>query len=107
MTHPLKASIREAYAAFGCGDIDGYLQACAEDFVFHIPGRGGISGKYVGKQGLYDLASKAMSLTGGTFQEEVEAVLANENHAVVLARYRFTRDGVSKDYRTAHLYEVR
>lgn len=30
---------------------------------------------YVGRQGLYDLAGKAMSITGGTFHEEVEDVL--------------------------------
>jgi len=57
--------------------------------------------------GLYDLAGKAMSITGGTFHEEVEDVLANDNHAVVLARHRFTREGQPKDYRTAHIYEIR
>src|SRR4051812_13759033 len=76
-------------------------------FIFSVPGRGGISGEYVGKQGLYDLAGKAMSISGGTFHEEVEDVLANDNHAVVLARHRFMREGNQKDYRTAHTYEIR
>jgi ketosteroid isomerase-like protein len=106
MAHELEATIRKAYAAFGRGDIDGYLKPCTEDFGFHVPGHGGIAGTYVGKQGLYDLAAKAMSITGGTFHEEVEDVLANDNHAVVLARHRFTRNGSPKDYRTAHVYEV-
>jgi ketosteroid isomerase-like protein len=78
MADELEATIREAYAAFGRGDIDGYLKPCTEDFCFHVPGHGGIAGTYVGKQGLYDLASKAMSITGGTFHEEVEDVLAND-----------------------------
>jgi ketosteroid isomerase-like protein len=106
MPHPLEATIREAYAAFGRGDVDGYLQSCTEDFTFHVPGRGGISGRYIGRHGLYDLAGKAMEVTGGTFQEEVEDVLANDDHAVVLARHRFTRGGNSMDYRTAHVYEI-
>lgn len=106
MAHPLEATIREAYAAFGRGDIDGYLQACAKNFAFNVPGHGGIAGIFVGRQGLYDLAGRAMEITGGTFQEEVEDVLANDNHAVVLARHRFTRDGGLKDYRTAHVYEI-
>jgi SnoaL-like domain len=76
MTHPLEAMIREAYAAFGRGDVDGYLRPCTEDFEFHVPGGGGIGGIYVGKDGLYDLARKAMQITGGTFHEEVEDVLA-------------------------------
>ena len=48
-----------------------------------------------------------MAISGGTFHEEVEDVLANDKHAVVLARHRFQRSGASKDYHTAHLYEVR
>ena len=107
MSHPLEAIIREAYAAFGRGDVDGYLRPCADDFAFHVPGHGGIAGTFVGRNGLYALAEKAMAITGGTFHEEVEDVLANDDHAVVLARHRFTRDGSAKDYWTAHVYEVR
>jgi uncharacterized protein len=107
MPHPLEAAIREAYAAFGRGDVDGYLNACTADFEFHVPGSGGISGTYLGREGLWTLAGKAMALTGGTFHEDVEDVLANDRHAVVLARHSFTREGDSKDYRTAHVYEVR
>jgi len=106
MAHPLETVIREAYAAFGRGDVDGYLRACTEDFTFHVPGQSGIAGTYAGKQGVYDLAGKAMSITRGTFQEDVEDVLANDHHAVVLARHRFMRDGSPKEYRTAHVYEV-
>jgi hypothetical protein len=47
-----------------------------------------------------------MSITGGTFHEEVEGVLAGDDHAVVLVRHRFIRDGSPKDYRTAYVYEV-
>ena len=36
-----------------------------------------------------------MEVTGGTFRDEVEDVLANDNH------------GQSKEYRTAHVYDVR
>lgn len=107
MAHPLESTIREAYAAFGRGDVDGYLGACSPDFTFSVPGNGGIAGQYRGKEGVYGLAKKAMEITGGTFNEVVEDVLANDQHAVVLALHRFTRDGRSKEYRTAHVYTVR
>jgi ketosteroid isomerase-like protein len=107
MTHALEAIIREAYAAFGRGDVDGYLRPCTEDFEFHVPGVGGICGTYIGKDGLYALAGKAMEITAGTFREVVEDVLANDQRAVVLARHRLTRDGVARGYRTAHVYEIR
>jgi len=106
MAHPLETIIREAYAAFGRGDIDGYFNACTQRFAFHVPGRGGIAGPWAGRQGIYDLAGKAMEITGGTFYEEVEDVLANDKHAVVLARHQFTRDSKVWEYRTAHVYEI-
>ena len=107
MTHPLEPIIREAYAAFGRGDLDGYLRACTDSFTFNVPGSGAIAGVYRGKVGLYELARKAMETTGGTFHEQVEDVLANDHHAVVLARHSFTRQGESKEYLTAHVYDVR
>lgn len=106
MSHPLETVIRDAYAAFGRGDVDGYLAACTADFTFNVAGHGGICGIWTGQTGLHDLAAKAMAISGGTFREEVEDVLANERHAVVLARHWFLRDGSSKNYRTAHVYDV-
>ena len=106
MAHGLEETIREAYAAFGRGDVDGYLQPCTQDFSFNIPGRGAIAGSWRGRGGLYELARMAMEATGGSFREEVEDVLANDHHAVVLARHRFTRDGQPREYRTAHVYEI-
>jgi ketosteroid isomerase-like protein len=107
MSHPPEQRIQDAYAAFGRGDLEGYLQVCTADFSFRVPGKGGISGTWVGKQGMYELAGKAMAETAGTFREEVEDVLANDRHAVVLALHRFSRNGTAKEYRTAHVYEVR
>lgn len=106
MAHSLEATIREAYAAFGRGDVDGYLAPCASDFTFNVAGRGGICGVWAGQKGLRELAAKAMAISGGTFNEEVEDVLANDRHAVVLARHCFMRDGSPKDYHTAHIYEI-
>lgn len=106
MSHPLESTIREAYAAFGLGDVDGYLQTCTEDFSFNVPGRGAIAGSWHGKKGLYELARQVMQVSGGSFREEVEDVLANDDHGVVLARHRFTRDGQLRDYKTAHVYNI-
>ena len=107
MAHPLETIIREAYAAFGAGDLDGYLTACTRDFTFHVPGRSAVAGFYRGKEGIYQLAGIILELSGGSFEEEVEDVLANDAHAVVLAFHQVTRHGATKEYRTAHVYEVR
>lgn len=107
MAHILQEMIREAYAAFGRGDVDGYLSACTEEFVFNVPGHGALAGVYRGKDGVHELARRAMDVSGGSFREDVIDVLVSDNHAVVLARHRFTRDGQPKDYRTAHVYKLR
>ena len=107
MAHPIEGIIKEAYVAFARGDLDGYLRACSDDWNFNIAGNGAIAGTYRGKQGLYELAQKAMATTSGTFQEDVEDVLANDRHGIVLARHRFTRDGQQQEYRTVHVYEIR
>jgi uncharacterized protein len=48
-----------------------------------------------------------MATTNGTFAEEVEDVLANDYHGIVLARHRFQRDGQPREYRTVHVYTIR
>jgi len=105
MAHPIEGIIKDAYVAFARGDLDGYFHACSDDWNFNIAGNGAIAGTYRGKQGLYELAQKAMATTSGTFQEDVEDVLGNDRHAIVLARHRFTRDG-QQEYRTVHVYEI-
>jgi ketosteroid isomerase-like protein len=103
----MEATLREAYAPFSRGDVEGYHRVCTEDFEFYVPGHSGISGMYIGRAGLYALADKAMTITAGTFREDVEDILANDEHAVVLARHRFRRGVNLKEYRTAHLYTIR
>lgn len=107
MAHPNEQLIRDAYAAFGRGDLDGYLGACTADFVFNVPGQNQMTGRYQGRDGFLQLATKVMELTGGKFEEEVHDVLANDEHGVVLAIHRFARHGQPKEYRTAHIYQLR
>jgi ketosteroid isomerase-like protein len=97
MAHPIEGIIREAYIACARGDLDGYFGACPEDWNFNIVGQGAIAGTYRGKQGLHELAQKAVATTSGTFQEDVEDVLANDQHCIVLARHRFTRSGQQQE----------
>lgn len=107
MPHPLEQTIREAYAAFGRGDLDGYLSACTPDFAFNVPGKNFMGGKFRGKAGLYELAGRVMQATGLSFEETVEDVFANDKRAVVLVTHRFQRAGEMKRYESAHVYTVR
>jgi ketosteroid isomerase-like protein len=107
MAHPIEAVIREAYAAFARGDLGGYFRSCSEDWNFNIAGRGAIAGTYCGKLARYELAQEAIATTSGTFQKDVEDILANDQHAIVLTRHRLTRDGQQQECHTVHVYEIR
>jgi len=48
-----------------------------------------------------------MATTRGTFQEDVENVLANDQHGIVLARRRIHTRWQQHEYRTVHVYEIR
>jgi len=104
--HPNVDLLREAYAAYNRGDLDGFWQACREDFTFHVPGRSGIAGAFTGQAEFHRLITSVLELVGGRFEEVVEDVLANDHHGVVLTLQRFERYGMPKEYRTAHVYRI-
>ena len=107
MPHPNETMIREAYAAFGRGDFDGYLRACTDDWTFNVPGTSRVAGSYRGREGLMQIVEKIGQIAGTTFVEEVHDVLANDEHGVVLAIHRFEAGGRPREYRTAHVYHIR
>lgn len=107
MAHPHEQLLRDAYAAFGRGDLDGYWAACREDFTFNVPGRSRVAGSYKGRAEFMRLIGAVMELSSGQFEEEVVDVLANDSHGVVLAIHRFSRNGAPKEYQTAHVYDIR
>lgn len=107
MAHQNETMLRQAYADFAEGNLDGYWNCCRDDFTFNVPGRNQVAGAYQGKDRFLQLIGMVMQLSGGQFEETVEDVLANDERGVVLVRHRFPRDGQSKDYRSAHVYNIR
>jgi len=54
MAIPLEIRVREAYAAFGRGDVEGF-SACTEEFLFNVPGGGALARMYCGKSGIQEV----------------------------------------------------
>lgn len=107
MPHPNEQMLRDAYAAFGRGDFQGYISNCTDDFVFNVPGKNRASGSYRGGDGIMQIVGKIGEVTGSQFEEIVHDVLANDEHGVVLATHRLTNGGKQKEYNTAHVYHIR
>jgi hypothetical protein len=105
MTHRNEDVLRNAYAAFSRGDLDGYLQHCSEAIVFHVPGHTPMSGTHAREQ-FKAFIARLMELCDGTFRETVLDVVANERRGLVLAEHELRRNGRTHVYRTAHIYRI-
>jgi ketosteroid isomerase-like protein len=72
------------------GGVQGTAAYFAEDVVFHLAGRGAISGDHRGKEGFFVLLGQ-MSDIVDSMSIEVHDVLASDGHAVVLDRVTVSR----------------
>jgi uncharacterized protein len=95
MAHPNEDLVRRGYAAFRAGDLATLGELFADDVVFHIGGRGRLSGDYAGKQAVFDYFGQLAQETGGTFSLEIHDVLANDVHVVALNTTSAQREGRS------------
>lgn len=78
------ALIRGTYEMFSRGDIEGVFAVFAEDILWHVPGRGPISGDYRGHAEIGGFFKHFMELSAGTFRVRVDEILAKGDLVVVL-----------------------
>jgi ketosteroid isomerase-like protein len=93
MAHPNEDLVRAGYAAFQTGDLDAVQRQWTDDIRWHAPGRGPLSGDYVGAQQVMQLFGQLFELSGGTFRFDLHDVLANDEHAVGLLTIHAERAG--------------
>ncbi|HXW44220.1 MAG TPA: nuclear transport factor 2 family protein [Streptosporangiaceae bacterium] len=92
MAHPNEDLLRRGYEAFAAGDIETVLAIFADDIAWHIPGESQLSGDFHGHQEVLDFFGRLLGLTDGTFRLDVEQILANDTHGVVLVTAYAARD---------------
>ncbi len=96
--HPNARLVREGYEEFLRGDVEANYERYAEDAVWHVPGRGPLSGTYRGRKAIFeDLFAKVERLSAGAMSYELHDVVANDHHAVALHRSRGQRGGKKLD----------
>jgi len=84
----------------------GFLAGCTEDSTFTVPGNAVVSGNFT-KATFLQLVTPVMEHSGGTFREDLLDVFANDEHGLLLLHHSFTKGGVLREYRTAHIVELR
>jgi ketosteroid isomerase-like protein len=106
MAHPTEDWLRELYAAFANGDLQGFLDSCTDDATFTVPGNTPGSGTFT-KETFIEWITGVLGQTGGTFQEHVLDVFANDEHGILMLHHQFDRDGQPREYLTAHAVRLR
>jgi ketosteroid isomerase-like protein len=77
------AILRRAYAAFNSGDLNTLIEIFDESAVWHLPGRSAMAKDYQGRDATLAYFGRIAQETGGTFQAELQHVLANDEDRVV------------------------
>lgn len=104
--HPNVAVLRNAYATFAAGDLEAVLSFFAADAVWHVGGRGPLSGDHKGHDALVAKFAYDANLTAGTQHLEVREVYADAEHGVVVLQETATRaaDGARLDVAETNLF---
>jgi len=87
------ALILAGYEAFSRGDMAGVFARFANDILWHVPGRGPLSGDYRGHAEVRAFFQRFMELSGGTFRLSIDNVFARGNQVVVLSTQSAERGG--------------
>jgi hypothetical protein len=102
-----KRLIENAYSAFARGDIPTVLRAFDERILWHVPGRGPISGNYRGHKEVLGFFQRFMQLSEGTFRIRIDDVLANDERVVVLVTESARRNGREWSSPQVHAWTIR
>jgi ketosteroid isomerase-like protein len=81
--------IMTAFQAFAAGDLETVGGILAEDIVWRVAGTSILSGEYRGREAVYGFFGKVAEVTNGTFQQDLHAILADDDHVVVLLTDRW------------------
>src|SRR4051795_7652468 len=88
------AIMQRAYDAFNAADIDTLTELFDESAVWHLPGRSSMARDYQGRDATLAYFGQIGQQTGGTFQAELQHLLADDEGRVVgIQRSTAERDG--------------
>jgi uncharacterized protein len=108
MANPSADLVREAFAAFGRGDVDALQrQYFAEDIRWHFPGRSPLAGDHAGVALVAEMLGRTVQLSGGTHRLELHDVVGDDDRVVALATARAERAGRQLEASVVHVFQIR
>jgi uncharacterized protein len=107
MPHPNETLIRSAFAAFMRGDAESARSAFDPNVIWHVSGRGALSGDFRGFDEIAGWGARLFERSGGTIREELHEVLASDTTAFQWVTYTASREGRSIEDESVNLYRLR
>ena len=105
MAHPNADLVRKGFEAFAAGDMAGMDQLMADEAKWHFPGTGPASGGFEGKEAIFGSFATIAQETD-SFQQEIHAILADDEHAVALIKATAARGGKTLEYDTVFVFHI-
>src|SRR5437763_5484461 len=100
--------MRRGYEAFNSGDMDTLTELFDESAVWHTPGRGWPASDYQGREAILAYFGRLGQETGGTFQAELQYLLADgDDHVVGIQRSTAGRDGKHLDVGDCIVFQLK
>jgi len=107
MTHPNETLIRNAFEAFMRGDVEAARSAFDSSVIWHVSGRGALSGDFHGFDEVSRWGAQLYERSGGTFQEVLHEVVANDSVAFQWVTYKASRGGRTIEDESVNAFRIR
>jgi len=107
MPHPNEVLIRKGFEAFMRGDPEPMRAASDPEMVWHVSGRGPLSGDLKGFDAVLAWGMQLVERSGGTWKEELLEVAANDDSAFMRTTYCATRGGRAIEDQSVNVFRVR
>ena len=102
------AIMQRAYDAFNAADMDTLIELFDESAVWHLPGRSSMANDYQGRDATFAYFALLGQETGGTFQAELQQLLADDDDRVVgIHRSTAEREGKHLDVGDCIVFQLK
>jgi len=105
MAHPNADLVRRGFEAFGASDLAAMDQLMPDDATWHVAGTSALSGDFEGKEAVFGFFARIAQETD-SFQQEIHALLADDEHAVALVKTTATRGDKTLQYDGVFVFHV-
>jgi ketosteroid isomerase-like protein len=105
MAHPNVELVRKGFEAFAAGDMATMAQIMADDARWHFPGTSPASGDFEGTEAIFASFAR-LGQEADSLQQEIHAILADDEHAVALVKTTAVRGDKTLQYDMVFVFHV-